>query len=383
MTARCTVASLLCGAALLCAGAALAVLAPPEPTTPPVLVHPDLPEVLTGPWLDRLDLFPEIDGLARVRFGVAPWGGVVARLEVDTPDGRLRVLVRNLSGQTWRELQERVRRVLAGEEFDEPVAPLPTQPAPLVIPEDVAGADTTVVLADTTGALDIAPAPADTAVAPTVRAWPEVAAPPAALPREERLPPGMVGVRGRWLALVEAGPKWNVSGFNAFFTPGVALGLAFGHGITERTVALLGFNAGFGDMRGEFEDAFGDGRTNTFGFDLTGLLRLPVTGTQDLYAQAGAGYHIRSLYWGGAFLDPVTGRVVEGRVLEQQDFGLVFRVGWMWRRDHPDRPRFWDIGLGLQTSPADQWVFWTEDAFFEASGRDLWLQLTVRFWDGL
>jgi hypothetical protein len=70
-------------------------------------------------------------------------------------------------------------------------------------------------------------------------------------------------------------------------------------------------------------------------------------------------------------------------VLEQQDFGLLLRAGWLWHRDHPSKPRFLDVGLSLQTTPADRWAFWTEDVSFAASGRDLWLVLSVRFWDGL
>ena len=48
-----------------------------------------------------------------------------------------------------------------------------------------------------------------------------------------------------------------------------------------------------------------------------------------------------------------------------------------------NRPRFLDIGVGVHTMPADQWFFATEDLMFEASDRDTWIMLTVRFWDGL
>ena len=190
-------------------------------------------------------------------------------------------------------------------------------------------------------------------------------------------------LRGEWVALIETGLRLDMSGFNAFFTPMGQIGLAFGYGVTETFLPHLGFHAGFGDMRGDFEDSFGDGRTNVFGFTLATLLRQPVSERGSLYAQVGGGYYIRSLYWGGAFYDPATGRVTEGRVLEQKDFGVSARVGWLLSRPHPSRPRFLDVGLGLETMSADQWAFWNEDAFFEASGHDTWIVLTVRFWDGL
>ena len=197
------------------------------------------------------------------------------------------------------------------------------------------------------------------------------------------LPDGGVPLRGRWLALVEAGMRLNVSSFNTIFSPMGQLGLAFAYGASERVIPCLGFAAGFGDMRGDFEDAFGDGRANTFGFTLTTVLRQPLGERQSVYVEGGGGYFIRSLYWGGAFVDPVTGEITEGRVLEQQNFGWQARVGWLLRRDHPRRPRLLDVGLAVQTSRADPWVYWTDDVRFSATERDTWLILSVRFWDGL
>lgn len=342
---------LVLGAALLWIGAARASW-PPVPEGPALRLHPDLPEVLERDWLERLDLFPEVAGLARVRFGRAPWGGVVARLEVEDPDQGLRVLLRSLSGDRWQALTARTAAVLRGET------------PPLLPPE---------------------PAPQAGAADPlaSVRSWPETPPPPAAPRPEQRLAGGRVPVRGHWLALVDAGVRVDLTAFNQFFTPMGQIGLAFGYGASERLVPLLGFFAGFGDMRGDFEDAFGDGRSNAFGFTLDLLARHPVGTRQSLYLEGGGGYFIRSLYWGGAFYDPVSGEITEGRVLEQQDFGWTLRVGWLLARDHPRRPRLLDIGVGVQTSTADSWNYWTENESFSAGDRDTWLVVTVRFWDGL
>ena len=350
MMPRNTRAIILVGAALLLAGAARPSIGSPAPPTPAVRLHADLPTVLDRGWIERLDLFPDVPGLRSVRFGIAPWGGMLARLEMDDPVAGPRTVVRNLGDAQWKVLRARARIVLAGG------APPPWP--------------------------DAAPRPAPDPLA-AVRSWPETAAPAAALPREAVGPSGPTPLRGRWVALIETGARLDVSGFNAFFTPMGQLGLAFGYAVTGRVVPHLGFHAGFGDMRGEFEGAFGDGRTNVFGFTLATLMRQPVSTRASVYAEVGVGYHIRSLAWGGAFYDPVTGRVTEGRVLEQKDVGWSARVGWLLSRDHPSRPRFLDVGLGLQTMDARQWVFWTDDAFFEASGRDTWIVFSVRFWDGL
>jgi hypothetical protein len=323
---------------------------PPAPRSEAIRLHADLPDVLQSDWIERLGLFADVPHLVRVRFGRSDWGSVLARLEIVEPGADLRVVVRSLSGETWRALRERAELVLAG------------QPPP---PPPSAGADA-----------------GDDPLA-GVRSWPETPPPPAAPPRLPDVPDGGIPLRGRWLALVEAGMRLNVSSFNSIFSPMGQLGLAFGYGVSERVIPCLGFGAGFGDMRGDFEDAFGDGRANTFGFSLTTLLRQPLGQRQSVYVEGGGGYFIRSLYWGGAFVDPVTGEITEGRVLEQQNFGWLARVGWLLRRDHPRRPRLLDVGLSLQTSRADPWVYWTDDVRFSATERDTWLILSVRFWDGL
>jgi len=136
-------------------------------------------------------------------------------------------------------------------------------------------------------------------------------------------------------------------------------------------------------MEGEFEDVFGDGRTNVFGFTLSGLLQQPLSRKMSLYVEGGGGYYFRSLFWGGTFTSPETGEVVEGRLVEQKNLGWSLRGGMLLRREHPTRPKLMDIGFGVQTSPADTWLFQVDDTVFRASHEDTWVFLTIRFWDAL
>jgi hypothetical protein len=369
----------LVAAVLLLTGTALASW-PPGPAGPTLRVHPDLPETLDGAWLERLALFPEIEDLVRVRFERATWGATLVRLEIEDPERGLRVVLRNVTDTGWRQLQERAEAVVAGREVPrEPISGLGEVGALTVRPPEPP--DVPDPAPDAPDDPDVPDFLDDPLAA--IRAWPEAPPPPAALPRELLLETGPVPVRGSWLAIIEVGGRLDVTSFNAFFSPMAQIGIAFGRGLTNRLIPLLGFHAGFGDMRGDFESAFGEGRTNAFGFTLSSLLRQPLGERQSLYVEGGGGYLIRSLYWGGVFVDPFTGQLVRGRVIEQQDWGYTLRVGWMRSRDHANRPRLLDIGFGVMTSPAEQWVFRTEDQVFSAGGRDTWLVLTVRFWDGL
>jgi hypothetical protein len=301
-----------------------------------VPLHPDLPVVLDRGWLERLEVFPDATS---ARFARTAWGGMVAILDED----RLRML----PDSEWVALRARAAAVVAG------------------------------------GAVPPAPAPAP-AVIGDLRAWPEVpldAAAVAAPPRQA--PAGYPALAGRWQALIEAGVRSNVTSFDEFFTPMGTIGVGFGYPFTNHAAALLNFAAGFGNMRGDFEESFGDGRANTFSFNLGLLTRQPVSRRTSLYAEVDGGYYIRSLMWGGAFYNQTTGEVNDGLVLEQQNWGVGVRAGVLLQRAHPDKPRFVDIGLSLQTSRADRWDFWTDEQRFTADERDTWLSLTVRFWDAI
>jgi hypothetical protein len=321
---------------------ASATTAPADEALAPVRLHPELPLVLEGEWLQRLALFDDVPDLQRVTFQRAVWGGVVARLEAPG-----RVLERHLPAHRWQALRERAALVAAGQAVPREPDHAPDEPS--AVP----------------------------------RVWPEGPPPPTAPRRELQVAGGITPIAGRWLAVVEVGARVDLTEFNQFFGPMGQIGIAFGHAITDHVVPQLGFYAGFGDMRGDFQDAFGDGRTNGFGFTFDTLLRAELGERHGLYVEAGVGYHIRSLYWGNAFIDPATGRIYEGRVDEQRHLGWNARVGWLLARAGGNRPRLLDVGVGVHTMAADRWTYLADGATFDADGRDTWLMLTVRLWDGL
>jgi hypothetical protein len=302
-----------------------------------VRLHPDLPDVLDRAWLDRLAVFPDASS---VRFVRTAWGGIVAVLDETRQ--------RALPDSEWNALRAQAAAVVAGEAVPPP-----------------------------------SPSPSPAKVG-SLCAWPEVPLSETAILAPPRLAPaGYPALAGHWQAVLEAGVRSNVTSFDEFFTPMGTIGVGFGYPFADRVAALLNFSAGFGDMRGDFEESFGDGRANTFAFSLGLLLRQPVSRRASLYVEADGGYYIRSLMWGGAFNDAVTGEVTDGLVLEQQNWGGGLRAGVLLQRKHPDKPRFLDIGVGLQTTPADRWDFWTEERRFTADERDTWVSLTVRFWDAI
>lgn len=300
-----------------------------------VPLRPGLPVELDAGWLQRLQIFPQAE---TVRFERAPWGGMVAVIDDTT--------LRAFTDSEWAALQARADSALTGGT----VVPWPGPPP-------------------VTGGL---------------HAWPEIpladtaiAAPP------PQAPAGYPPLSGRWQALLEAGVRDNVTSFDQFFTPMGTVGVGFGYPFSNHAAALLNFAAGFGDMRGDFEESFGDGRANTFAFDLGLLLRQPFSPRASFYVEVDGGYYIRSLMWGGVFYDPISGEYANGLVLEQQNWGGGLRAGVLLQRAHPNKPRFLDVGLGVQTTAADPWDFGTDTRRFTADGRDTWVSLTVRFWDAI
>jgi hypothetical protein len=303
--------------------------------TADVRLHPDLPDVLDRAWLGRLEVFPEASS---VRFERTVWGGIVAVLDETRQ--------RALPDSEWNALRARAAAVVAGE------AVPPPSPSPAKVY--------------------------------SLSTWPEVPlSETAILAPPPQAPAGYPALAGHWQAVLEAGVRSNVTSFDKFFTPMGTIGVGFGYPLSNRLAALLNFSAGFGDMPGDFEESFGDGRANTFAFSLGLLARQPLSRRASVYLEGDGGYYIRSLMWGGAFYDTVTGEVTDGLVLEQQDWGGGVRAGVLLQRKHADKPRFVDIGVSVQTTPADRWEFWTEEQRFAADDRDTWVSLTVRLWDAI
>ncbi len=320
--------------------------APPPPATQTVTLAPGLPVVLDAATITRLGLFPdEPDSVLQASFHYARWGGVMAKLVLDE-HGVRRERQRFLSWAQWQDLRARAAAILAG-------TPPPSAPG--------------------------IPSPP-----PEGRTWPEVPLATLALRAPApKVPAGFPAMRGRWMALLEAGVRKNASDFDKFFTPMGMIGVGFGYPFLEHAAAMLNFTAGFGNINGDFESLYGDGRSNTFSFAMGMLGRQRVSKRASFYAEVDGGYYIRSLVWGGLFVDPRTGQVTDGIVVEQQDWGYALRAGLLLQRRHSERPRFLDIGVSWQTSRADTWDFPGDPDPFRASGHDSWVSLSVRFWDGM
>ena len=219
---------------------------------------------------------------------------------------------------------------------------------------------------------------------PRIRVWPEVPLPAIV----ERPTPGGVAssdyqdLSGRWFVLLEAGMRRNVTEFNSFFTDMGMIAMNWGR-MFGRLMPYMSMEVGFGDLRDDFEELAGDGRSNTYGFSLGLLARQPLGRHNQFYVSGAFGYYIRSLQWGGTFVNTTTGSYADGLVLEQQNWGWSFRAGFMFNRKHTHKSRFWDVGVGLQTTPAEEWHYFDESSDFFASDRDMWITLSVRFGDSI
>ncbi|MFO7652854.1 MAG: hypothetical protein R6X25_03425 [Candidatus Krumholzibacteriia bacterium] len=331
----------------------------------PVRLHPSLPETLTVEHARRFGMYTEVPGLERFWFRRAPWGGYLTRLETRGPGGP-RLRERSVPQARWRQFQDRVEAVLAGA--SPPDSAL--APAPPWVEDRRTGAPADSVAAGRSGG--------------RLQVWPEAPLPPqthaGARPEEPPLEPPF---RNRWLSLLEAGYRHNISDFDAFFTGMLQFGLAFGYTATERLVPYAAFTVGFGDIRSDFEAIAGEGRANAYNFALGSVLRQPVSRRGSLYVAVEGGYYVRALQWGGLFENPFTGQVREGYILEQQHWGGAVRLGFLRQTAHEDKLRAWDLGVTLQRTAADPWVYFDDDRIFAADDQDTWLVVSLRFWDSL
>jgi hypothetical protein len=348
-----------------------------------VRLHPDLDESLNAATAARYGLFTDVPGLQEVTFLKAPWGGYLARLQVGTPEGSV-WRERNVSTDTWREWQMRVVRVQEGRPWQDDANQLsPAGGAAVATADQQAGerapgqdelpADSADILSDRTEL-----------TSDRLRVWPEVPLPPitARDEPENQLVSDYQKMSGRWFVLLEAGVRHNVTDFNHFFTDMGMIAMNWGV-MLGRLMPYMSMEVGFGDLRDDFEELAGDGRSNTYGFSLGMLARQPLGRHHQFYVSGGFGYFIRSLQWGGTFLNANTGNITDGLVLEQQNWGWSFRTGFMFNRKHTTKSRFWDIGVGLQTTPAEEWHYFDEANNFFATERDMWITLSIRFGDSI
>ena len=252
----------------------------------------------------------------------------------------------------------------------------------------MAASDSTGQATDQPAGKVAAPDSTPQAVAPPpdrIRVWPEVPLPanlPRALPRDSLARAGYRPLAGRWFLMLEAGYKRNLTDFRDFFTDMGMFGITWGR-MVGRLMPFFAMEVGFGDLKDDFEDLAGDGRSNTYAFSAGLLARQPLSRRTSFYVSGAYGYFIRSLQWGGFFYNPYYGTYTEGFVLEQQDWGYALRAGVQIQRASRKKPRFLDIGIGLHSTPAEEWFYFDETHQFRATKRDTWLILSFRFGEGI
>ncbi len=363
-----------CGLSILLVSLCLTVLLQPAPASAandrhpygePVRLHPELGESLSVVEAAYFGLYTDIAGLREVTFLEAPWGGYVARLRVETEAGSV-WRERNVSTSRWRAWQTRAADILAGK-----------------IPPAGGVGSVTEMATGPSAEGEVQTAQPDS-LTDRIRVWPEVPLPPTlgrAVPADSVVH-SYQPLGGRWFVLLEAGLRHNVTDFNAFFTDMGMIGISWGR-MFGRLMPYFSMEVGFGDLRDDFEDLAGDGRSNTYSFAFGLMARQPVSRRINFYGSGAFGYFIRSLQWQGIFFDSFRNTVSEGLVLEQQDWGWAFRAGFLIQRRHPTKGRFFDIGLGLQTTPAEEWHYFNDVSNFRASNRDMWVTLSVRIGDSI
>ncbi len=385
----------------------------------PVRLNPALGDTLSADELQRFGLYGELEKAEQAVFLLAPWGGYLARLHERTDKGMV-WRERNIPSNTWLAWQQRAADILAGKPWSRTSAatllPAPGAPppggfaapetttlapaagvppagppretgmpqSPSTLPEgppsEVGGAPAAVPAPADTGEVRLEPAPG------RVRVWPEVPLPPVQ-PRR-RAPVDTARARyqelgGRWYLILEAGYKHDVTDFREFFTDQGMFGVSWGR-MFGRLMPFFGMEIGFGDLQDDFEKLAGNGRGNTYNFELGLLIRQPLGRRTQFYVSGAYGYFIRSMQWGGLFYDPYYGSYSNGYVLEQQDWGVGLRAGIQLQRRDRRKARFWDLGLSVHTSPAQTWHYFEDAAHpFEAGGHDTWVTLSLRFGEGL
>jgi len=333
-----------------------------------VALSPSLPDTLSAADAARFGLYGDIDGLRRLWFLVAPWGGYLVRLEVAGPDGA-ELRERNVPRARWRAYRQQVEAVLAGQALPAGVA--------VGVGEPASG--------------DSSPVVAVAAVGDTIwfdeeriRVWPEVPVPPTVPgPPIQRGDPKYPAVGGRWVTMLEAGYQHNISTFSDFFTDMLTFGVHFGYTVSDHVMPYFSFDVGFGDITKDMEHIAGEGRSNTYNFALGLLTRAEIGRRTALYLSGAGGYFVRTLQWGGVYENPITGRVEDGYVLEQQDVGVALRAGIQFQTAHSSRLRGWDVGVTVRYTPAERWAYARDGVQVFGDRSDTWVALTVRFWETL
>ncbi len=344
--------------------------APTWPGGPPVALHAAMGDTVDAAEAARFGILTGIDDLRWAVFLRAPWGGHVMRFAL-AADGGTELRERNVPATVWAAWRERIEAVLAGLPPPPRSASEALPPGPDEMGAAVAGADS--------AAGGAGPAPV----------WPEAPLPPpppaaaTAGAAAEREPEPLPDLADRWYALVEVGYRRDVSDFRQFFGDMAMLGLTLGP-MVGRLMPWLHLEAAFGDLPDDFEKEAGDGTTTAYGVALGLSLRQPLSRRVGVYAAGGYGYFHRAIQWGGPFVDPYGRSWVAGDSVGQQDWGTYMRLGVQLQRGG-ERARFWDLGVSLQSTPAEAWGLTGPegDTAFLADGPDTWLTVSLRLGESI
>ncbi len=311
-------------------------------TITPVRLAPG--DTIAGEQAHRWGLFTDVAGLRRLVFVPAPWGGYLARLEVDTPAGP-ELRLRNVPADTfarWRADLAAGRRVVT--------APLPPPPPGAV--------------------------------------WPEVPLPP---PPPETTPPRRAGPpptpRGRWLLVLEGGVQRSLTDFADYFSTQGLVTMGVGYGVSDKVVPLLQFLAGFGDLDGDFERLAGDGRSDMYAFEAGVRLLAPLGRRTAVRLDLCGGYYMRDMRWGGElFAGP--GGLYRGAELvrEFDDWGGSAALGLQWRiRPDAPQPHYLTVAVRYAAFGADPAVLMNRETgdVLWADDHDAWLGVVFGLMVGL
>ena len=315
------------------------------PTETVLVLGDAVGEVVDAAEAERWGLFRDLPDLSQIVFVRTAAGAVWARVTLPGADGPV-LRERNVPGDIWSSWQ-------ASLAASEAVTATLTPPPP-------------------------------------GRVWPETALRPEQIqPKIEVpvVPPGEAVLADTWVMLLDLGYKHSTTHFGDYFTDMVMVDMAVGYAVGERLTPFLGFQAGFGDLKDDFEDIAGDGKSAIYSFELGARVSAPLTPRLDATASLAGGYYMRSLRWGGTvFLGPY-GYVQGGAaVREFSDWGGSLRLGFQYAMSAPDgRARYLDVGLRLERYAADRIVLSDPDtgAALLADDHDLWAGLTVGIVFGL
>ena len=332
-------------AALFCALLVLAIpvsgpAQPPSDAGDPVALHAAVGDTLDGAEAARWGIYQDVDGLRRVVFRPAPWGGFLAEI-VAVRDGKPVVLQRNVRRESWDAWRADIDRGAA----------VPQRPLAVADPD-------------------------------SGFVWPE-APPPPVIARVDTLVPTLSSValrRDDWAMMLGVGYKHSTTRFNDYFTDMLLVNFGIARPLTGHILPSLNIQLGQGDLNDDLEDLTGDGRSAFYAFE--GALRLHTGLDRDrsVYLSLGGGYYMRSLRWGGRLYNSMTGYYQDGSLIREfSDWGGSVRAGMqLFLSARGGKAQYLDIGLRYEFYDADPEILENDSGqILYAEDRDRWLVFSI------